>query len=334
MKSSPQAEASHTLGTILDKSARCTPDTIPNTPASYDTEDTVPNTPLSHQLENDSDHQGDFARFIPFNTLACRAFHDVAEKLRSNPDYNKHTRQYMHVEYGARAALSKSSDSDTERSSDKVSQCSWTGYYRLNLNIRPFDLQRGWMIGSGRADLDHEGVDFLLTAKRRQHGVCGRHARIVHNLKTNALLIIADRPRWIFLDGKEKLKGDSRLVWSRETGVTIGDLAYKLVFTKLSDSVYREQLSSLRRDAGWTYEPPLTLQPTPQCHHYQYRNYIIKATFAEGSTCTVAAGIRLNGLTAVAIKKIKRTRKNIWQIKQEVAILKKIGQHVRVPSLI
>lgn len=294
-----------------------------------DDERTIPNTPIQSPIVGltTADDNGDFARLVPANRAARVAFSEIVGEVKSDSNWNRHAQRYIHIN-GKEELLSELSASETETEA-KEQRCLWTGYYRFNINIPPFSQGLGWIAGSGRKDLEHGGVDFLLTSSSLHH-VAGRHARFAHNL-SGTLLIIADTRR-VVLNGIEEFRGDQRAITSRTTGVAFGDLTYTVVFTELDAGVYEEQLSGLRKAAGQDYEPPPFLKPTPRDTDYELKGYSVKGVFAEGSTCTVAVGVNRKTGSPVAIKKMKRNRYNFLKVQHEVKVLKAINPHVRTQT--
>lgn len=47
-------------------------------------------------------YRGDFARLIPANRSAILAFYDIAQTLKLDPEWNHHSRQFIHVEESQR----------------------------------------------------------------------------------------------------------------------------------------------------------------------------------------------------------------------------------------
>ncbi|KAI9676520.1 MAG: hypothetical protein M1817_000678 [Caeruleum heppii] len=277
---------------------------------------------------------GDFARLFPRNPLARIAFDEVVEKLRRD-GATPYAHRFLVYEK-AKDDLSSESGSETRTNALKPQAINWTGYYRLNNGIPPKSRSLGWVMGSGRQDdLGEAGVDFLLTSRSKAYRVRGRHARLVHNLSTGILMIQTDYNRRVLLDGKLSIQGGKQAITTTSTGIILGDLAYSLVFTNLNEDVYKAQLSALRTEVGMTdSEPPPSLGPIPSATHYDIMGYTVQGVFAEGSTCTVAAGIKKDEGSAVAVKRMKRNKHNFDSIQKEIDVLRRIGQHPRVCCLV
>lgn len=279
----------------------------------------------SSSFNEKDEHYGDFARLIPANRLARSAFHDVAEAMKSDPKKYIHARQFIHIHSTQVEFFAELSASDTE-SEHKVPERWWTGYYRLNMSIPPLAPGLGWIAGTGRKDLEHGGVDFLLAPGKGQNHVAGRHARFKHS-QSGTLLLISDT-RKVVLNGTDEFRKDQRAITSVTTGITFGDLAYTLEFTNLDPRVYKSELERARRASGQLGEQPSFLNPTPSGYDYELRNYAVQGVFAEGSTCTVSVGVDRKDGSPVAIKKMKRNRFNFARVMHEVDVLKVLGHHV------
>jgi hypothetical protein len=296
--------------------------------------DTVPNSPdgspdRSHGITYR--YGGDFARLIPTNYLAKEAFSKVARRMIDESKWIPHARQFIHLDKKVPVALNvedgKDSETDEERMEKQPDLI--TGYYRLNLAIPPHDPRFGWFLGSGRQDLGDTGVDLLLTAEVRQHRVYGRHARLSLHSESAVLMLHVDHDRNILLNGLEEVGKGSRALCAVSTGLMVGELAYRVVFTGLNERFFREQLQNVRRDTGWgLLDPPSTLATTPSQNHYEYQGYIIQPPFARGSEGLVSPGINKTTGEAVAVKKVQRVRGTVKLIQEEIALMKPLRSHV------
>lgn len=275
-------------------------------------------------------YAGDFARLIPTNHLAKEAFSGVVRRMRDDPGWIQHARQFIHIDKTSPHDPDSFRDSETDEESMEKRSDLITGYYRLNLGILPHDLRFGWFLGSGRRDLGDTGVDLLLTPQIRQHRVYGRHARLSLHPESAVLMLHVDHDRNVLLNGLEEVAKGSRALCAVSTGLMVGDLAYKVVFTQLNERSFREQLQSVRRETGWgLLDPPSTLATTPSQNHYEYQGYIIQPPFARGSEGLVSAGINKTTGEAVAVKKVQRVRATVNLIRHEIALMKKLRPHVR-----
>lgn len=303
---------------------------IPSESNAYSETSTIPNTP-EHPSWSDK-YDDDFGRLVPANTNACIAFDELATRFRDDIFWNRHARRFVHIDEVKKdvEVLPSESDTDSEAVVERVSR--WTGYYRLNLNIPPQNLGLGWAMGSGRRE--NELVDLLLVDKNRKYQVRGTHARITHDPRSNALLILTDSKRKIILNGTDEVEGAQRVIWKSETGITIGDLVYKLQLHEVDAYRYKEKLSELRKNAGYpAFEPPKSLDPTPSTYKFEYDDYILDKPFESGSTCTVSTATHKITGAAVAMKKIVRTARNSDKIKMEIEIMDLIGSHVKLCQL-
>ncbi|KAI9758644.1 MAG: hypothetical protein M4579_002955 [Chaenotheca gracillima] len=319
---------SQTPTTIADthKSISNSQKTLPNSPSFYDSAlrtSSIPSAIID-------DHNGDFARLTPANRLACDAFHRVVTKLRALPEESQRPLKYMHFVLQEAPPLTDWSDSDSEVQPRSHELSMFTGYYRFNLDTCPADW--GWTFGA-LLGIRPGDVDLVLSDGRNDN-IHSRHGRFTHNLSNSAFLILVPRKRKIVLGGERELQGTSEVLWAQTTGITIGNLTYRLTYTDLDKDEYLQQLGARRIGCGLSLQTPETLQPTPEPHHYVLENYVIKGTFARGSTSTVVAGLKRRGGDAVAIKKIQRTKYNLPVIKNEIEVSEKLGVHPRICSLL
>lgn len=181
-------------------------------------------------------------------------------------------------------------------------------------------------------DLGDTGVDFLLTVERRQYRVRGRHARLSFHPESAALLLTVDHGRGPILNGQEELDSGSRAICALSTGIMIGDLAYRLDYTRLEEPTFREQLSKFPRKlklAGM--DPPATLAATPSHIDQEYQGHIIQSPFAYGTEAIVSAGIDKRLGEAVAVKKVQQKQHNVSRIKNEMVLMRSLKPHVSLP---
>lgn len=302
-----------------------------------DSQATIPDPP-------DESYYRDFARLVPVNRQARIAFSEVAERMKVEAEWAPHAAHFVHIDAVKRSLTELTGSSETDASVDSLHDADassssssaaasaaavppvWTGYYRLNLERPPLRPHVGWVLGSYL-----NNADLLLTARRQLYRVRGRHARLAFNLQSYSLLAFADFGHAILLEGKEELRNGQRVLWAGETAISLGELSYKLVRTTVSDSTLREQLNHWRDTIGTTsLEPPAYLAPTPSPDDYEYNGYIIKAVFAQGSTCSVSAGVDKRTGAAVAVKKMIRNGRNRDMVRNEIEVLKYLANHVGV----
>lgn len=282
---------------------------------------TEPKTPTDG--DNDIDHNGDFARLIPEGRLARLAFSQIVDDSHNIPSWNSHARRFIHV--GPRVPLRGASTGPTSSSSDfegpsQPPEMIWTGWFRLNMGIPPDNASLGWIVGSGRAN---RVADFLI-CRPKSYNVSGRHARFLHHKHTGQFLVHSDG-RKVLLEGKEEVMNSKRTFTKPITGISFGDLTYTMVFTDLSEEVYRHQIMT-------SSSPPSFLTPTPSVTDLDVQNYSIKSMIAKGSTCVVSLAIDRRTGDAVAIKRMHRDSRNEAKIREEEKVLRSLKPHVSLIS--
>lgn len=252
---------------------------------------------IEHDLPSPESQDLTFAILEPISPLAQAAFAEVASYLEQNPEH--HAKQYI--------------DKD---------------HYRLSLDIPPQTWNLGWVLGSGNPALPDLGVDLLLTLQGSKYAVRGRHARLRPNLDSGALMLIVDRGKTVYLNGKA-IGGDQCMINRMESALNFGDLAYRLSFTNLSDKLYRERLEFLKREFGG-YSTPLfkSLQATPSDRHFELQGFEIQAPFGSGAYGLVSPCRRISDGNAYAVKCIRRNSRSTQDIKNEIQIYRRIGKHV------
>ncbi|KIX05274.1 uncharacterized protein Z518_06146 [Rhinocladiella mackenziei CBS 650.93] len=295
---------------------------------------TLPSTPDTVILENhfsprtNARLQGDFARLIPVNRPAILAFHSIAERMRLDPAWNPHARKYIFVEDSKRQLSPEWDGSDTSNGTKNEPSQVLIGYYRLSLDLIANHPELGWVVGSGRKDLPNGGVDFLLTLQKNKHRVHGRHARLVHHAKNGALMLVVSKGKVVTVNGLERLEGSQRVLGSIRTALSFGNLSYNLEFTGLNETSYREKLGDLLTKRHPNNDiPPMSLELTPQEHHFELHGFTIHSPFASGTSGIVSAGFEQSTGRAVAIKRVRRTPATVARIQLEIRIYKKIGDH-------
>ena len=293
-----------------------------------------PQTPDSESTISDPTDESqfrDFARLVPVNQSACIAFNDVVDKMKQDPTWAPHASNFIQSSTMKRSLTELSgseTDSSNAASASSMAPRIWTGYYRLNLEQLPKRMKYGWIVGN-----DPDEVDILLTPRKHTCRVRTRHARFTFKLETYAFMVVTDpdrgRGRSVLLNGTDEVRNSERVLWAPETGVTFGELSYKLVRTAVSERTLREQLLIWRKELKFSsFEPPSYLAPTPSPDDYEYNGYIIKSVFAQGSTCSVSAGIDKKNGAAVAVKKMLRNSRNYRMVQNEIEVSKYVGSHV------
>ncbi|KAK5214804.1 hypothetical protein LTR96_011267 [Exophiala xenobiotica] len=273
--------------------------------------------------------EGDFARLIPVNHSAKVAFNEIAQRLRLDPEWHLHARKFIHVDpTGKELTPFEDSEADDEVTSKGLPILS--GHYRLNLTTLPKTPRLGWIWGSGRKDLPDGGVDLLLTSNGKRDGVLGRHGRLFHT--DNGFLAVAvPEKKVVYINGQERLEGAQRVIGLPRTGLTMGNLAFRLEFTQLS--AYRTQLNTLLSERHDGHVHP-SLDPTPQFHHFELKGYMIQEPLNSGGHGVVLGGVNRETGKTVAVKRLQRTSKNLERIRLEIDISKRVKDHPNLCHLI
>ncbi len=192
------------------------------------------------------------------------------------------------------------------------------------MEIRPMYVQMGWILGKGRWGNHfhglHSGVDLLLTNNGHEQSLFGRHARIVHNLQSNTLVIFANRK--MRFDGENINPGECRAFRKKRTSFTLGPFEYQLEFTELNRDIYRAQLAQLVTKVEYEGQQPASFtDPTPTDTDYALKDYTIRSSFARGSSCYVCEAIDKSGAPIAVKKIIANTTEARLRVEDEVKIL-------------
>jgi hypothetical protein len=167
---------------------------------SGDTEPDVPSWECIHLGASN----GDFARLVPQSPAARRAFSQVAQRLKAEPDRWGHVRRFIHCEATdvAESATDNSSAAESHTDGSTAAQITqsprddsvreYCGYYRLNMTIPPSNQGLGWVLGSSRPDKPDDFVDLLLCLPKNNHRLHSRHCRLRRILDTGVLLAVSD----------------------------------------------------------------------------------------------------------------------------------------------
>lgn len=295
-----------------------------------------------------------FARLIPSNPAAIRAFHEIALRLEDS-SYLPHSRRYMHVnvptdtvriqdtnaetvEAGtleeerrepASPASSLSDDGDAEPEIQR------TGYFRFSMFLLPADFRNGWIIGAGRSDKPNLGVDLLITLDGERDFVRGRHARLVHHPTTSMLMLRTVSGALHVSLNAEKIDRNGRVVSWPSQSIDIGNLTYTLEYSQdpAVKSRYSQALHDLMAaNPGFNSYPATSLDPTPSSNHYHLGDYSIQTPQASGTYGTVSAAVDLKTGAVYAVKKLTRTKYNFGLVAHELNIMKYLGEHVSQPT--
>jgi len=309
---------------------------IPTDPNSFQSIATEPNTPEPQQTPEESEQKssGDFARLTPCSKNSRLAFHDLATAIHEEDDsgtYSWHHR-YLHIQNTLETLEEDDEESSTGGEGLELGPPTkiQTGYWRLNMNLRPARSQFGWFIGRGRwaanARDPHGAVDILLTPHATEASVRGRHARFIHNLDSNRLLIQAEGT--MRFNGETLYKGDRRELPQDSSTLSFGNnFEYKFSWLPIDQDLYRQQLDNLAQEVNHASRPPLFMTPTPQSSEYILDKYRIRGTFATGSSCVVCAATDTSGNPYAVKKIIAKSRRAKLDVDNEVRNLKRLTEN-------
>ena len=87
-----------------------------------------------------------FAKLIPSNASARRAFDSLAQNMKDDPVWKPHSRRYIHVNAEKKEVPNVSMEGYGPYEGRKEI---WTGFYILSFGVAPIDPRRGWSIGGG-----------------------------------------------------------------------------------------------------------------------------------------------------------------------------------------
>jgi hypothetical protein len=304
---------------------------------SYKSVATEPNTPdpLPATEESEEDSSGDFARLTPSSISSRLAFHNLVSSIQDEENWETYSwhQKFIHV----LKTLEALEDDDEESTGGEGAQLPQTqiqgGYWRLNMELRPARPQFGWFIGRGRWQANsrdpYGAVDILLTPNATEPSVRGRHARFIHNLDSNRLLIQAEGT--MRFNGEILYKGERRELPKEPSILTFGIFEYKFSWVTIDQDLYRRQLDGLAEEVNHDNRPPLFMTPTPQPSEYLLDKYRIKGTFATGSSCVVCAATDLSGNPYAVKKIIAKNRRSRLDVDEEVRNLRKLTENCDSP---
>ena len=277
----------------------------------------------------------EFARLIPADRPAKIAFDQIASKMKADPDWNQHARKYV-VIYPQQSSFeyvdSEGSEGEDGSGLQPQERMIWRGFYRLAFDIPPRDVRLGWLLGGGKFALGDESPELVLTEKKEHNCILGRHARLVHDYSSGALVLKIAAQGSAFVDGKEVR--DSIVIWSVNTLITLGTLSYNLQLDGAADIAHRGRLGLYQQAHGLVLKTyPMSLLSTPAPTDYIHKDYLIKNPVGYGDCSTVFAGMHIKTSAVVAIKRIARGDGNADEVEQEVQISAYLGVHVRLPQL-
>ncbi len=276
--------------------------------------------------------EGDFARLIPDNHDAKRAFSDLITNIKTNPKVERSWRRLMHFNEHQERLVAEMEISDTETCDAEDQPLIWTGYYRFNLTseLLPQQFGRyGWILGGGRDELRNDGVDIMLTSTKERHRVRGRHARLALNESSNALMLIVEPKKIVRLNG-EPIHDASRVIKAPRTHLQLGILQYRFEYTGLSLARYHDQLERLRNSNILKGTVHKALEATPTEKQISLKDYIIHPPFAYGSYGVISGCVRATDGMPCAAKRVARTDRSQSEIDAEIAMFRAVGGHVSV----
>jgi serine/threonine protein kinase len=292
---------------------------------------TEPNTPEPQSISGESEEQssGDFARLTPSSKSSRLAFHNLVSSFEDGDNWEAYSwhQKFIHV----RKTLEALEDDDEESTGGEGLQLGpptqiKSGFWRLNMCLRPARAQFGWFIGRGRWQANardaHGAVDILLTPNATEPSIRGRHARFIHNLDSNRLLIQAEGT--MRFNGEVLFKGDRRELPKDPSTLTFGIFEYKFSWATIDQELYRKQLDDLAQEVNHDNRPPLFMTPTPQSSEYLLDKYRIQGTFATGSSCIVCAATDMSGNPYAVKKIIAKNRRSRLDVDEEVRNLRKL----------
>lgn len=272
-----------------------------------------------------------FAILTPVNNAARDCFSQVAQKKVDDEKWNPSARMNIKANELPVQVSTYTSGSESNGDSEplKTFRPVLKGCYTFNFVEAPRQPSKGWLIGGGKFSEDDESPDILLTERKKIFGVSSRHARLAHNFTSGALVMMVSDSSPVSINGHEVIDAQ-HVIHGRTTSLEFGALKYSLEIRKYdTDEDYRSHLRYYKNKHGIADDDyPLNLLATPADSDLVTQKYVLKNPIGDGSTCVVyAAYDRRNG-TAVAVKKIRRTKINAKHVEQDIYISKHIGFHV------
>ena len=168
----------------------------------------------------------------------------------------------------------------------------------------------------------------LLTTNGYRDDVRGRHASIRHHHINRLLMIVPARGKTVILNGEE-VPREGRVLGSARMGLTVGKLTYRIEFLPMNAGVYNERLEEIVRESGFFCTEKIeSIDLTPSESHLILKGYQIQTPQASGTYGVVSPCIKTSSASVYAAKRIQRTKSSFVQVGEEVAVLKKLGEHL------
>jgi len=310
-------------------------------PLEYST--TEPNTPEPDEIQSDIEDLpfGDFARIFPVSIAARLAFDQLVVAMKNDPSKYSWHRKFVHIRKGREEFEPETDELSTSDELEPLPRLKkptslYTGFWRLNMKLMPWNRRFGWVLGKGRWVTNHTnsgaqntsgGVDILLTPDANDPTVRSRHARLTHSLDSFSLLVIADKRTRV---GQVHLEPSSIIALDQtHTAIAFGNLEYRISFTGLDRSLYTDQLTQFSKSLKYNgHTPGSFLDPTPADTDYMVMGkYSIKRSFVQGTTCWVCPAIVKNGGGIIAAKKIVALDARLLRhVHAEIAAMSRLKQ--------
>ena len=281
-----------------------------------------------------------FAILTPANKAAQDSFDRMAEKKLDDKDWNPNARQNIVAHKKSIQAVStysNASESDGGTGPTGGRRPVLAGYYTFNFAIPPRQPDKGWLIGGGKFNGGDESPEILLTERKNYDKVSSRHARLAHNFASGALVITASDNNVVVINGIDVVDKKC-VIHGTTTSLEFGHVKYLLEVRRYDkDAEFREQLTLYKQNHAIADDDyPSNLLATPADSDLVTQNYVMKNPVGDGATSVVYAAIDKRSGQAVAIKKIRRNKRNANAISRDIEIGKYLGEHVspsgRVPS--
>lgn len=273
-----------------------------------------------------------FAILMPANKAAKDSFDRMAVKKLDDKDWNPNARQNIKADKKFMQALStysNASESDGGTGPTGGKYAVLQGYYTFNFAIPPRQPDKGWLIEGGKFSGEDESPEILLTERKKYDHVSSRHARLAHNFASGALVITASDNNVVIINGHEVVD-EKCVIHGNTTSLEFGHLKYRLEVRRYNkDAEFREQLTLYKQNHALADDDyPSNLLATPADSDLVTQHYVMKNPVGDGATSVVYAAIDKRNGHAVAIKKIRRSKRNAKAISRDIDVGRYIGEHV------